>query len=212
MSKERVVIKTPEGRVSFASVFEKSVFGDGKPAYELTLLFPKGTDMTALKALAAQAARDQWGEKLKDTVVAGKVTVQAIKPRSPVRDGDGIKQTGEPHPDEYKAHWFIKFRSYNRPGIVDRVGLEPITSEEGFYSGCWAKVTASPFAYGGPGTAYTPGVSFWLNNILKVRDDEPFSGRVAADADFAEDGEEAPTGDVSPRVQTGGETADDVFA
>lgn len=200
MATERVVIKTPEGRASFASVFEKSVFGDGKPAYEITLLFPKGTDLTKLKVAAAYAAREKWGEKL-----------TTLKPRSPIRDGDGLKQTGEPHPDEYKNHWFIKFRSYNKPGIVDVKGLRPIDSEEDFYSGCWCKVTASPFAYGGPGTAYTPGVSFWLNNILKVRDDEPFSGRVSANEEFAEDGEEAPADGDAVQVQTE-ETANDIFA
>lgn len=200
MSKERVVIKTPEGRASFASVFEKTTFGDSKPAYEITLLFPKGTDLTALKAAAANAAREKWGEK---TVT--------LKPRSPIRDGDGLKQTGEPHPDEYKGHWFIRFRSYNRPGIVDRVGLKDIDSEEEFYSGCWCKVSASPLAYGGPGTAFTPGVSFWLNNILKVRDDEPFSGRISADVEFEDECEAAPADAEGTQVQTGG-TVDDVFA
>lgn len=201
MAKERVVIKTPEGRASFASVFEKTIFGDAKPAYEVTLLFPKGADLKALKSAAANAAKEKWGDK-----------AAALKPRSPIRDGDGLKQTGDPHPDEYRGHWFIKFRSYNKPGIVNRIGLQPIDSEEDFYSGCWCKVTASPFAYGGPGTAYAPGVSFWLNNILKIRDDEPFSSRVAADADFAEEGEEAPAdnGD-DAQVQTG-KTVEDIFA
>jgi hypothetical protein len=198
MAKEVKVVKTPEGRVSFPSVFEKTSYDDSKPAYELTLLIPKGTDISALQALAGEIAKEAWGDK-----------VAALKPRNPIRDGDGVKQTGEPFPDEYKGHWFIKAKSYNRPGIVNKIGLEPIVSEEIFYAGCWAKITVTAFAYGGPGTKYTPGVSFWLNNIMKTRDDDPFSGRTSADTDFAEDSEEAPASDVDVKA---GESAESVWS
>jgi len=196
VSTTTTVIKTPEGRASFASVFEKASYGDAKPAYEITLLFPKGTDISALKVAASNAAINKWGDK-----------VVAIKPRSPLRDGDGVKQNGASFPEEYKGHWFVKFKSYNKPGVVDRKGLKPLEDESEFYSGCWCKVSAVPYAYGGPGTTYTPGVSFWLNNILKTRDDDPFSGRVSADDEFAEDNVAGDDSEVSSQG-----TVEDIFS
>ena len=51
------------------------------------------------------------------------------------------------------------------------------------YSGCWAYLSVTSFAYDNE----SKGVSFFLNNIMKARDDESFgAGSSTPDEDFAE--------------------------
>lgn len=159
-------LKTPEFRAAFVHVFKARQFGNSEPKYTVTMVFPAGTDLSALKAEAARVAREKWGEKMP----AGF--------HSPFRKG------------EEKAHLegfepgtvFITATTKNPPGIIDRNG--PITDETEFYSGCWAKATVNAFTYDRP---EKKGVSFGLLNLFKVRDDAPFSGRGAAEEDFADE-------------------------
>ena len=51
-------------RASFVSVFKKRAFDDGDtPKYELTMLFPKSTDLSELKRVAKLAEREKFGKK-----------------------------------------------------------------------------------------------------------------------------------------------------
>jgi hypothetical protein len=77
---------------------------------------------------------------------------------------------------------FVNAKSSTRPGIVDRNKV-PIVDEEEVYSGVWAIVSVSFFAYDKNGNK---GVACGLNNIMKFKDDEKFGGRVSAESDFAD--------------------------
>lgn len=157
-------VVTPEFRVSFAHVFQpQSAFDNQEPKYSIVMLFPKkGTDLTQLKQLLQDAAREKWGEKIPKPL------------RNPIRDGD------EKDMDGYKDHWFVSATSKTKPGLVDQ-GLQPILSAEDFYSGCYARATVTAFAYDKAGNR---GIAFGLQNIQKLRDGEPFSGRTKPENDF----------------------------
>jgi len=165
MSRSVETVKTPEGRVSFPKVFEKSDYS-GK--FELTLVFPKGTDLSMLKALATKAVREKWSNK----IPAGL--------KSPFRKcGEKPETYGEQFdPDDI----FIGFRSSTRqPGIVD-ASVQPIIEQSEFYPGCWARVSTNAYAYDKKGNK---GVAFGLINIQKVRDDDPLAASaVRAEDDF----------------------------
>ena len=160
-------VMSPEFRVSFASVFEARSFEDkGDKKFELTALFPKTTDLSALKTLARTAAVDKWGDKMPGDL------------RSPFRDG-----SEKPDLEGYADHIFVKMTTKQRPGVVDQ-GVQPIIEPSDFYSGCYARASVTAYAYGGPGTKYRPGVAFGLQNVQKLRDGDPFSGRSNPEEDF----------------------------
>lgn len=161
--KDNGIIYSPVGRVSFPYVFEKNEY-NSPPKYELTLLFPPGTDLTELKNAARSIAKEKWGDRLPRGL------------RNPFRDAaekEGI--------DGYEPGWiFVAFRTTRRPGVVD-AKVQPIIDDEEFYPGCWARVTCSPYAYNRKGNA---GVAFGLNNVQKMKEDESFQGGTAAEDDF----------------------------
>lgn len=162
--------KTPIGRVSFASVFKPTAMSDDQEKkYSVTLLFPEGTDLKEMKKLAEQTAVEKWGPKAK-----------SMNLRSPFRDG-GEKD----HLDGYEEGiTFIRFSGKNRPHVVDQQ-KNPIDPDSGeFYSGCYAHLTYTCYAYDQKGNR---GVSFGLVNVQKVKDGEPFgAGQSDPDSDFDE--------------------------
>lgn len=161
-------VLTPEFRVSFAYVFRPSQPMAGStnkdPKYTVTMLFPKGADLSKLQAAAKQAAVDKWGE--------GKIPKGL---RSPFRD------QGEKEYAGYEAGAvFITATSKQKPGLVD-ARMQDIIEEKDFYSGCHARATVRAFAYDNAGNK---GVSFGLQNIQKLRDGEPLGGRTRPSDDF----------------------------
>lgn len=156
---------TPEFRVSFPNVFKARAFQDQEAKYSLVMLFPKKTDLTALKKAAAAAATEKWGAKEK----------WPKNLRLPFRDGND-----KPDTQGYEDCIFVSASNKHRPGLVDNK-LQAIIDEEGFYAGCYARAEVIAFAYDTKGNK---GVSFSLSNIQKLRDGEPFSGRKAAEDVF----------------------------
>ena len=164
-TKEIKKITTPEFRASFPSVVKPTSFSEAQEKkYEVTALFPVGTDLAPLMALAKQAAVDKWGDKIPTGL------------RSPFRDG-----SEKPDLDGYEPGvTFIKMTTKQRPGLVD-AQVQPIIEEGEFYGGCYARATVTAFAYDQAGNR---GVSFGLQNLQKTRDGDPFSGRAKAEDDF----------------------------
>jgi len=162
MSKDKTKLMTPEFRVSFPAVFEPQDF-NGKLTYSVTMLFPKGTDLTALKEAVKAAAEEKWGKKVPAGI------------RNPIRDG-----AEKAHLDGYDGTMFIRASSKTKPGLVDQNCIEIIDQSE-FYAGCIARATVLAFAYDQAGNK---GVSFLLSNLQKVADGESFSSRSRAADDF----------------------------
>lgn len=158
MAKEITAIITPKFRVAFPNVFKAQSF-QGKEKFVITMLFPKDTDISALKALAKAAAVAKWGP---DT---------AKWPRNidlPFRDGDEKPEWGG-----FPGNTYVRAASQYKPGLVDANNQE-IISEGDFYGGCYAIAQVNCYAWEYMGKN---GVSFGLMNVKKVADGEQFSGR-----------------------------------
>jgi len=173
---------TPKFRASYANVFVPvgATNDDGSPKldkktgkqvmeYSVQALFPANADLSALKAAAKAAATEKWGADVPKNL------------RSPFRTE---KQDGSTPDAMEEGGSFMNFKTTQKPGLVDGSNQDIIDSTE-FYSGCWARASVRAFAYGGPGTKFSPGIAFGLQNIQKLADGEPLGGvRVKAQDEF----------------------------
>ena len=164
---------TPEFRAAFISVFKATSMknADGsvnKPKYSIRAAFPPAANLTPLKKEAEIAARDKWGDKIPKTL------------RSPFRLNEELENPVIGIGDD----WVIMSFSANedrRPGIVDSK-LQDIIDDSDVYSGAWYRAQVRAFAYENAGNK---GVSFGLQNVQKLRDDDPLgNGRIPASKAF----------------------------
>lgn len=161
-------VTTPEFRASFPHVFKAHAYSDKQePKFSLAALFPKKTaNLDGLKKAVTFAATEKWGPK--ENWPKGL--------RMPFRDGDEKGDLAG-----YAGTIYMNLTSKQRPGLIDN-RLVPIAEEDNsFYAGCYARATLIAFAYD---TSGNRGVGFSLQNIQKLRDGEPFSGRKKAEDDF----------------------------
>ena len=91
-----------------------------------------------------------------------------------MRDGD------EKEDDVYADNFYINAKASTRPGIVDR-NVRPITDEDDVYSGMWAIVSVTFYAYDVNGNR---GIACGLDNVMKTKDDTRLCGRSSAESDF----------------------------
>lgn len=175
-------ILTPVFRAAFISLFKatkaRNAGPEAKPNYSVKACFPPNTDLSALKKEAEAAAKDKWGEKIPKAL------------RSPFRLNEELETPVAGIGDD----WIIMTFSANedrRPGIVD-AKLQDIIDEEDVYSGAWFRAQVRAFAYDQQGNK---GVSFGLQNVQKIKDDEPIgAGRMPANRAFEAVVEDAPAG------------------
>jgi len=171
-------IITPEGRVSYSNVFKPRRNDlSGEMEYDITLIFPKDADLTALKQAAFEALKDKFGpnkdawpdnlrqpfRKCRDKWKKDRETGQDIVPQG-MEDPDAV---------------FITAKTIMKPGLVD-AALQDIIEPRDFYGGCWARISVRPYAYDKKGNR---GVSLGLRNIQKTRDDEAFGDGYAKPQD-----------------------------
>lgn len=179
-------LMTPRFRVSFPDVFKPRAMQVGQTEkYAITMLFnmaeinkdPKQKALfDAMVAEAQRAVKEKWADK------------RPAGLRNPFRDG------------KEKAHLegygdgviFVKASTTTKPGLIDGAKQDIISPDE-FYAGCYARATVNVYAYDKAGNK---GVSFGLQNIQKLADGEPFSGRTSAEEDF--DATEAPSEEQAP--------------
>lgn len=163
-------------RFSYVNIFNSRSFQAGQDAkYSICLLIPKKDKelVKKLKAAIDEAVQEgiasKWGGK---------------KPASlklPLRDGDEERAAEAP---EYERTYFLNANSTKKPGIVDK-DLNEILDPEEVYSGCWGRASINFYAFNTNGNR---GVGVGLNNIQKLKDDEPLGGtRASAEADFGDD-------------------------
>lgn len=161
-------ITTPFFRASFCHVFKPHTgFKGQEPKFSVQMLFKKSEDISLLKKAVARVKRKKWGEEGPDP--------DEFKYLSPFKDGNTKKL------EDYKNMIVVEARSKYKPGIVDASGENEIIDPQEFYSGCWARATVTPYAWEMAGKC---GVSFALQNLQKVKDDKPFSGKKNAKDDF----------------------------
>lgn len=174
MDIEKKKCVTHKFRVSFPAVFKAKAFEDQDAKYSVVMLFDKDVDLgtpadgqkISMKKAVFNAKVEKWGpDKSK----------WPKKIRSPFRDGEERSDT-----DGYENCIFVTASSKTQPGLVNRQ-LKPILDEEEFYAGCYARAEIIAFAYDTKGNK---GVGFALQNIQKLEDGEPFSGRKDASEVF----------------------------
>lgn len=169
--------QTPKFRVSYPKVFKAEMNKlSKKEEYSIVALFPKGADMTKLKAAAQKAIETKWG------------TDQSKWPKNlktPFRDqAEKAKDVNGKQvlPDGHEAGAiFMNLKSAQKPGVVNS-NLDPIIEATEFYSGCYAIASVRPYAYDQAGNR---GVAFGLVNLQKVGDGEPLGSRSRPEDDFA---------------------------
>ncbi|MDP7462894.1 MAG: DUF2815 family protein [SAR324 cluster bacterium] len=168
---------TPAGRLSYPHLDAPQTGFDGaKPKYSASLIFEKGTDISVLEKLVLAAAEEKWPKKAKAMLSSGKL-------RNPIRD-DWEDKPGYP-----EGCAFISAKSDRQPGMVLNVrgpdgrpkGVDPEDIRETFYPGANVRFSVSVYTYDVNGNR---GVSFALNNIQKLSDNDRLDGRVSAEDDF----------------------------
>lgn len=164
-------LNTPEFRAAYVGLFRPTAPREnpaGAKKYSMRAVFHPDTDLTALKKAAKAAAEEKWGSNIPKSM------------RSPFRTNEELDNPIPGIGDD----WVVMTFSANenrRPGIVD-ANLEDIIDESECYSGAWFRAQVRPYAYEQAGNR---GVSFGLENVQKVRDDEPLgSGRMPANKAF----------------------------
>ena len=161
-------------RLSYANIWQAKSINGGAPKYSASVLIPKSDTKTVAKVKAAiQAAYEEGEGKLKGN---GKTAPSLASLKTPFRDGD----TERPDDEAYAGHWFINANSNTAPGVVD-ANREPIYDTSEIYSGVYARVSLSFYAFNSNGNR---GIACALQNIQKVRDGEALGGKSKAEDDF----------------------------
>ena len=165
-------------RLSYAHLFEPyAQQEDQTPKYSVQLLVPKTDKETIAKIEQTQKNALENG---KNKFPGGKIPKNW---KNTFRDADEEQDTEEK--PELAGMMFMTISSNTKPGIVDKY-LRPITKEEGgedeVYSGCYARVSMNAAAFSVSGNN---GVSFYVNNVMKVEDGERLGGKSSANDDFS---------------------------
>lgn len=156
-------------RLSYANIWEPKANNSGKLKYSVSLIIPKSdtTTIAAIEAAIDAAIAENTGK-------LGNAKKSMLK--LPLRDGD-LERDDEAYADSM----FINANSDIAPQVVDK-NVKPILDRDEVYSGCYANVSVTFYAFSVDGNK---GVAAGLGNIQKVRDGERIDGRVSAAQEFA---------------------------
>jgi len=174
--------KVITGKVRFSYVALLNPRNDlnGNSKYSVTALLPKSDIQTkqAIEAAIAQAIEEGRNGKWNGVV-------PPVVP-TPIHDGDGVKDSGEPYGDECKGCWVFTASTNAdptkpRPEIVGP-DLQPIMSATEVYSGMYGRLSVNFAPYFSAGKR---GIGCYLNNVQKLEDGEPLAGtKASASEDF----------------------------
>lgn len=153
-------------RLSYVTLSKPKSFADGGTAkYSAVLLIPK-KDTKTVEAIkkAAKSCFDSNASLFK-----GYKFESIFKA---MRDGAGAAEKGKAYPEEYADYWVMNVSNARKPKLNDADGNELLDEDE-LYSGCWAKVGMTMFAYN---FNNVPGISVSLDLVKKHHDDERMGG------------------------------------
>jgi Protein of unknown function (DUF2815) len=162
---------TPAFRAAFVGLFRPTAPRENPDAakkYSVRAVFMPDVDLAAMKQAAQAAAVAKWGDKVPKTM------------RSPFRTNEELENPIPGVPDDAIVMTFSSSED-RKPGLVD-AKLQDIIDESEVYSGAWFRAQVRAYAYDAAGNK---GVSFGLENIQKLHDDEPLGkGRIPASKAF----------------------------
>jgi Protein of unknown function (DUF2815) len=163
---------SPIGRVSYCNVWKPR---DEKDLYDITLILDQPKDMSEkdkvrwnkLKELLLETKRERF-PKVKSPIGCPIRTVKGYK----TDDFFSKPLDGEKNP-EFIDKIIIRATSYGRQPEIIGPDKEEIINKGDFYSGCYAILSLTAFAYDTDGNK---GISFGVQHIMKVKDGTPFVG------------------------------------
>lgn len=173
--KEKCTIRTPKFRLSYPHLIEPQEQENGKPKYNMAMIFDADTDLTAVKTAITNAMRVKYGANKEDWPEGW---------RRPIRDADKeAKKTKKPVGPEYKGKLFIGASAQlDRPPELydaDKTEIDrdsPLAAKK-FYAGCYCKAVIQAFAYEHMGKI---GVSFGIEHVQWVGKGEKIGGKTDA--------------------------------
>lgn len=162
-----------EVRFSYLNVFAPYAANGGDPKYSVTLLILK-SNVTLVQQInvAIEQAKQEGVAKRFGGTMPNFVA-------SPLHDGDGAKQTGEPYGEECQGHYVMTASckpEFGAPGVVvAQTGQNPrpALDQSEVYSGCYGYALVNFVAYNASGKK---GVGCYLQHVMKTRDGEAFAG------------------------------------
>lgn len=163
-------VVTGKVRFSYANVWEPKSINGGDEKYSVSLIILKSDTKTLadIKAAIEQAKKDGASK------FGGKVPANI---KLPLRDGDIDRADDE----AYKDCYFVNANSKDRPGVVDK-NVKAILDPNELYSGCYGRASINFYAFNQNGNK---GIACGLQNLQKLSDGEPLSGRSRAEEDFS---------------------------
>jgi hypothetical protein len=161
---------TGKVRLSYVHLWEPVSINGGAEKYSVSLIIPK-SDTGTIKAIQDAVEQAKQDGKVK---FGGKIPE---KLKLPLRDGDIERSDDEAYANSY----FLNANSVEAPHIVDRK-VQPILDRNEIYSGCYARVSISLYAFNSNGNK---GIACGLGNIQKIADGEPLGGRTRPEDDFS---------------------------
>lgn len=157
-------------RLSYANVWEPKSINGSAEKFSVSIIIPKSDTKTINEIndavdLAIKESAGKFGGK-----IPNKASLKL-----PLRDGDAERDD-----EAYKGAYFVNANSKTPPQIVDK-DLNPILDKTEVYSGCYARVSLTFYAFNSNGNK---GIACGLGNIQKIRDGESLGGRSSAEDDF----------------------------
>lgn len=154
-------IVTPPCRLAFPSLFVATpVMNDqNNLAYQAVALIPEDVSLKPFIKCIRAAMKEKFNKE--------------VKIKNPVQSCDDKSYDG------YEDGWhFINVKNQYKPGVVDQHSRDIADEDrEKIYPGCWVRFHLK--AYGWE-YASKKGVSFSLQGVQFVRDDDRFDGRANA--------------------------------
>lgn len=147
-------------RLSYAHIWEPASVNGSDPKYSVCCIIPKGDTktLTRLNALIDKVKNEsagKWGGKVPK------------KLKLPLRDGDAERDD-----ENYADAMFLNCNSANAPKVIDG-RCQPIMDDDEVYSGCYANVKISIFAFNSSGNQ---GIGCGLVAVQKTKDGTRLSG------------------------------------
>lgn len=166
-------IVTEPCRLAFPALFKPrpTVKGGTKLAYQAALLLPPDFDMKPLVACVQAAMMEKWGK-----------TVKLVGKNNPLRKCDDLDEDNRS--TGYEPGWrYTNAKSDYQPAVLDQKKQE-ILDEKKIYPGVWCRFHLTAYAWENPKN--NRGVSFSLNAVQLVREDDRLDGRKTAKDVFGE--------------------------
>ncbi len=163
-------VVTGKVRFSYLNAFEPRSINGGDEKFSVSLIIPKSDKKTLaeIKGAIEQAKKDGT------TKFGGNAPANL---KLPLRDGDVDRADDEAYKDSY----FVNANSKDRPGVVDK-NVKAILDPTELYSGCYGRASIVFYAFNQNGNK---GIACGLQNLQKLSDGEPLSGRSRAEDDFS---------------------------